>query len=163
MKPDSSNAVAAALLTAAACLGPEACVAREPELVITRVGSTPSAVGAEPANFSGRVRVDMLHLPVAPGRASAASVSFEAGARTVWHTHPLGQTLVVTSGLGRVQRAGGPVETIRPGDVVWIPPGVKHWHGASPTVAMTHLAITEALDGQAVVWFEPVVDTPATP
>lgn len=126
-------------------------------LAITRAGSTPSLTGA-PENFSGRVRIDMLHSPEAPWRSSSASVSFEPGARTVWHTHPVGQTLIVTAGAGLVQRWGGPVETIRPGDVVWIPAGVKHWHGAAPTTAMTHIAITETVDGKAVDWMEAVSD-----
>jgi quercetin dioxygenase-like cupin family protein len=104
------------------------------------------------------VRVDPLFQPQEPARTAAASVSFEPGARTAWHTHPLGQTLIVTSGVGRAQSEGGPVEEIRPGDVVWFPPGVKHWHGASPTVAMTHIAIHEALDGKVVEWMEKVSD-----
>jgi len=102
--------------------------------------------------------VDMLHTPKEPWRTSAAYVTFEPGARTVWHTHPVGQTLVVTLGTGLVQRVGGPVETIRPGDVVWIPAGVKHWHGAAPSTGMTHIAITEMLNGKAVDWLEPVSD-----
>ena len=124
---------------------------------IKRSGSTPSAKG--PADwFTGTVRVDPLFEATAPGRVRGASVTFEPGARTAWHTHPLGQTLIVTAGLGRVQREGGPVEEIRPGDVVWFPPGEKHWHGASPTTAMTHIAIQEALDGKVVDWLEQVSD-----
>ncbi|NMO14919.1 cupin domain-containing protein [Pyxidicoccus fallax] len=124
---------------------------------IARAGSQPSAKG--PAeNFTGAVRVDPLFAANAPARTSGASVTFEPGARTAWHTHPLGQTLVVTAGLGRVQFWGGAAEEIRPGDVVWIPPGQKHWHGASPTTAMTHLAIQEALDGKVVEWMEKVTD-----
>jgi quercetin dioxygenase-like cupin family protein len=128
-----------------------------PALTIMRSGSQPSAKG--PAeNFTGTVRVDPLFSANAPARTSGASVTFEPGARTAWHTHPLGQTLIVTSGAGRVQLWGGPVEEIRPGDVVRIPPGQKHWHGASPTTAMTHLAIQEGLDGKVVEWMEKVTD-----
>ncbi|TIM10108.1 cupin domain-containing protein [Mesorhizobium sp.] len=124
---------------------------------ITRVGSQPSGPG--PADyFTGAVRIDPLFQASAPARVGGASVTFEPGARTAWHTHPLGQTLIVTAGLGRVQREGAPVEEIRPGDVVWISPGVKHWHGASATTAMTHLAIQESLDGKPVEWLEKVSD-----
>ncbi|MBK1838440.1 cupin domain-containing protein [Azospirillum sp. YIM B02556] len=124
---------------------------------ITRVGSQPSAKG--PTDwFTGTVRIDPLAQPHPPARAAAASVTFEPGARTAWHTHPLGQTLIVTTGCGRVQRDGGPIEEIRPGDVVWFAPGEKHWHGASPTMAMTHIAIQEQLDGRAVDWMEKVTD-----
>ncbi len=125
---------------------------------ITRAGSLPSNKG--PADwFTGTVRIDPLFTAPAPARAAGATVTFEPGARTAWHTHPLGQTLIVVSGLGRVQREGGPVEEIRPGDVVEIPPGVKHWHGASPRTAMAHIAIQEALDGKVVEWLEHVTDT----
>lgn len=124
---------------------------------ITRAGSTPSSKG--PADwFTGAVRIDPLFSAPAPARAAGASVTFEPGARTAWHTHPLGQTLIVTAGLGRIQREGGPVEEIRPGDVVWFGPGEKHWHGASPDVGMTHTAIHESLDGKTVEWLEPVSD-----
>ena len=124
---------------------------------IKRVGSQPSGRG--PAEyFTGTVRVDPLFQAPDPARAVGASVTFEPGARTAWHTHPLGQTLIVTSGSGRVQRSGGQIEDIRPGDVIWIPPGEKHWHGASATTAMTHLAIQERLDGKAVDWMEQVSD-----
>ncbi|UOM35029.1 cupin domain-containing protein [Acuticoccus sp. I52.16.1] len=124
---------------------------------ITRLGMQPSAEG--PADwFTGRVRVDPLFSAEAPGRTSGAAVTFEPGARTAWHTHPLGQTLIVTHGLGRVQRDGGPVEEIRPGDVVRFPAGEKHWHGASPHVAMTHIAIQESRDGSTVNWLEKVAD-----
>jgi quercetin dioxygenase-like cupin family protein len=124
---------------------------------IKRCGSRPSAKG--PAEyFTGTVRVDPLFEAADPARARGASVTFEPGARTAWHTHPLGQTLIVMSGIGRVQRLGGGVEEIRPGDVVWFEPGEKHWHGASPTVAMTHIAIQEALDGKVVDWMEQVSD-----
>jgi len=124
---------------------------------IKRSGSQPSAKG--PAEwFTGSVRLDSLFQASAPGRVAGATVTFEPGARTAWHTHPLGQTLIVTSGCGRAQRDGGPIEEIRPGDVVWFEPGERHWHGASPTTAMAHLAIQEQLDGKAVEWLEPVSD-----
>ena len=124
---------------------------------IKRNGSQPSAKG--PAEwFTGVVRIDPLHQSSEPARVGCAYVTFEPGARTAWHIHPLGQTLVVTAGCGRVQRWGGPVEEIRPGDVVWIPPGEKHWHGAAPTTAMTHIAIQEYLEGKAVEWLEQVSD-----
>ena len=124
---------------------------------IIRNGSRPSARGAAEW-FTGSVRLDPLFAATAPARAAGARVTFEPGARTNWHTHPLGQTLIVTHGLGRVQREGGPVEEIRPGDVVSFAPGERHWHGASPEVAMTHIAIHEALDGRSVDWAEPVSD-----
>ena len=124
---------------------------------IRRSGSQPSAKG--PAEyFAGAVRIDPLFQAPDPARMVGNSVTFEPGARTAWHTHPLGQTLVVTAGCGRAQRHGGPIETIRPGDVIWISPGEKHWHGAGPTTAMTHIAIQERLDGKAVDWMEPVSD-----
>ncbi|MBY5402617.1 MULTISPECIES: cupin domain-containing protein [Rhizobium] len=125
---------------------------------IKRSGSQPSAKG--PADwFTGSVQVDPLFTATNPARAAGASVTFEPGARTAWHTHPLGQTLIVTSGCGRVQREGGPVEEIRAGDVVSFAPGERHWHGASPTTAMTHIAIQEQLDGKVVDWMEHVTDT----
>ncbi|GGD90143.1 cupin [Rhizobium anhuiense] len=125
---------------------------------IKRSGSQPSAKG--PADwFTGNVRVDPLFAVTSPARAAGASVTFEPGARTAWHTHPLGQTLIVTSGCGRVQREGGPIEEIRAGDVVSFAPGERHWHGASPTTAMTHIAIQEQLDGKVVDWMEHVTDT----
>src|SRR6476659_9562497 len=124
---------------------------------ITRAGSKPSGKG--PADwFTWTVRIDPLFTAPAPACVGGAAVTFEPGARTAWHTHPLGQTLIVTSGLGWVQREGGPVEEIRPGDVVWFQPGEKHWHGATATTAMTHVAIQEALDGTAVEWMEHVSD-----
>ncbi len=124
---------------------------------IKRCGSEPSAQG--PADyFTGAVRIDRLFDAPDPQRVLGASVTFEPGARTAWHTHPLGQTLVVTAGCGWVQRWGGPVEEIRPGDVISCPPGEKHWHGATATTAMTHIAITEKLDGKAVDWMEKVTD-----
>jgi quercetin dioxygenase-like cupin family protein len=124
---------------------------------IKRAGSRPSAKG--PADwFTGAVRIDPLFDAPAPARGGGATVTFEPGARTAWHTHPLGQTLIVVSGLGRVQRSGGAIEEIRPGDVVWFAPGEKHWHGASPTTAMTHIAVQEKLEGKAVDWMEHVSD-----
>jgi quercetin dioxygenase-like cupin family protein len=128
-----------------------------PPLKVTRNGAQPSAKG--PAeNFTGTVRVDSLFRADEPARVSGGHVSFEPGARTAWHTHPLGQTLLVTGGVGLVQRWGGPVQEIRPGDVVWIPPGEKHWHGASPTNAMGHYAIAELLNGKSVDWLEKVTE-----
>jgi len=125
---------------------------------IKRNGSQPSAKG--PADwFTGTVRIDPLFQVTDPARAAGASVTFEPGARTAWHTLPLGQTLIVTSGCGRVQREGRPVEEIRAGDVVWFSPGERHWHGASPTTAMTHIAIQEQLDGKLVDWMEHVTDS----
>lgn len=124
---------------------------------ITRNGTQPSQQG--PADwFTGTVRIDPQFSTEAPARVAGSRVTFEPGARTAWHTHPLGQTLIITSGKGLVQREGGPVEEVNPGDVVWFPPGLKHWHGAAPTTAMTHLAIQEALDGKAVDWLEHVTD-----
>jgi 4-carboxymuconolactone decarboxylase len=136
--------------------------AAEPELLISRAGSRPANT-APAQNFTGSVRVEMLYMPAGPERTSAGTVSFAPAARTAWHTHPLGQTLIVTSGVGRVQRWSGPIEEIGVGDVVHIPPGVKHWHGAAPGSAMTHIAITEALDGKAVDWLEHVTDTQYAP
>jgi quercetin dioxygenase-like cupin family protein len=124
---------------------------------IKRSGSQPSI--KPPADwFTGTVRLDPLFGVRAPGRAHAASVTFEPGSRTAWHTHPLGQTLIVTAGSGRAQRWGGPIEELHPGDVVSIAPGEKHWHGAAPTTAMTHIAIQEQLDGKSVEWMEKVTD-----
>ncbi len=124
---------------------------------IKRNGSRPSGKG--PAEyFTGAVRVDMLFQPADPSRVAGAHVTFEPGARTAWHTHPLGQTLIVTSGCGWAQREGGPIEQIQPGDVVWFEPGEKHWHGATATTAMTHIAIQEQLDGKTVDWMEQVSD-----
>ncbi len=124
---------------------------------LRRAGSQPSGKG--PSDwFTGTVRIDPLFPATPPARAAGNAVTFEPGARTAWHTHPLGQTLIVISGAGRVQRLGGPIEEIRPGDVVWFDPGEKHWHGASPTTAMTHVAIQEALDGKSVEWMEHVTN-----
>src|SRR5215470_4965635 len=108
--------------------------------------------------FTGTVRIDPLFEAPEPARVRGASVAFEPGARTAWHTHPLGQTLIVTAGCGRVQRWGGPIEDIQPGDVIWFEPGEKHWHGAAPTTAMPHIAIHEKLDGKTVDWMEQVSD-----
>jgi quercetin dioxygenase-like cupin family protein len=124
---------------------------------IIRVGSQPSAKG--PAEyFTGTVRIDPLNAPPEPARVAMVLVTFEPGARTAWHTHPLGQTLIVTAGCGRVQREGGQIEEIRPGDVVWFSPGEKHWHGAGQTTAMSHIAIQEKLNGSPVDWMEQVTD-----
>ena len=124
---------------------------------IKRAGSQPSAKG--PADwFTGSVRIDPLFQAEAPGRAGGAAVTFEPGARTAWHTHPLGQTLIVTAGAGRAQRWGGPIEEIRSGDVISFPAGEKHWHGAAPATAMTHIAVQERLDSTAVEWLEHVSD-----
>jgi quercetin dioxygenase-like cupin family protein len=127
------------------------------DLEIKRSGSEPSRKG--PAEwFTGTVRIDPLFQAPEPARVSAGMVTFEPGARTAWHTHPLGQTLLTVSGLGWVQREGGPIEDVRAGDVVWFPPGLKHWHGASPANAMTHIAIQESLNGKNVDWLEKVTD-----
>ena len=124
---------------------------------IKKNGSQPSVKG--PVDwFTGTVRIDPLFQPNPPARTAGACVTFEPGARTAWHTHPLGQTLIVTAGCGRAQREGGPIEEIRPGDVVWFPPGERHWHGAGLTTAMTHIAIQESLDGKVVDWMEKVSD-----
>lgn len=124
---------------------------------IKRIGSQPSAKG--PVEwFTGTVRIDPLFQAPEPAFVQGASVTFEPGARTAWHTHPLGQTLIVTAGCGRAQRWGGAIEEIRPGDVVWFAPGEKHWHGAALTTAMTHIAIQEKLDGKVVEWMEHVTD-----
>jgi quercetin dioxygenase-like cupin family protein len=130
---------------------------QESNMEIKRSGSQPSGKG--PAEyFTGTVRIDPLFQANDPARALGVSVTFEPGARTAWHTHPLGQTLIVTAGCGWAQHWGGPVEEIRPGDVVWFPPGEKHWHGATPTTAMTHIAIVEQLGGKAADWLEKVSD-----
>ena len=124
---------------------------------VQRAGSQPSAKG--PAEyFTGSVRIDPLIPTTAPARLGGATVTFEPGARTAWHTHPLGQMLIVTAGCGLVQSKGGPVTKIRPGDIVWCPPGEKHWHGATATTAMSHIALLESLDGKAVEWMEHVTD-----
>jgi len=124
---------------------------------ITRNGAQPATLPSA-ENFTGTVRVDAFFRAAPPARISGGVVTFEPGARTNWHTHPLGQTLIVTSGLGRAQCWGGPIEEIRSGDIVWFPPGMKHWHGASPSAAMTHIAVTEQLNGKTSEWLEPVSD-----
>jgi quercetin dioxygenase-like cupin family protein len=129
---------------------------------IKRSGSQASRKGPD-EYFTGTVRIDPQNEPPAPARVAMASVTFEPGARTAWHTHPLGQTLIVIAGCGRVQAWGGRIEEIRPGDVIWIPPGEKHWHGAAPSTAMTHLAIQERLDGTPVEWMEKVTDEQYAP
>jgi quercetin dioxygenase-like cupin family protein len=127
------------------------------EIIVQRSGSQAGSIGAE-QNFTGAVRVEGRFQGSPPARISGGTVIFEPGARTAWHTHPLGQTLIVMSGIGLVQHWGGAVQDIRPGDIVWIPPGVKHWHGAAATTAMTHIAITKTLDGKTVEWMEHVSD-----
>lgn len=127
------------------------------DIVVTRAGSQPSSVGSS-ENFTGSVRVDSRFKGSGEARISGATVTFEPGARTAWHTHPLGQTLIVTQGVGLVQHWDGPIQEIRPGDTVWIPPNVKHWHGASASVGMSHIAFSEALDGKTVDWMEKVSD-----
>ena len=148
----------AALTPVAVITSPGHAQQEGPTVTITRAGSLPSSRGSA-AWFTGDVRIDPLFTAPSPARAAGATVTFEPGARTAWHTHPLGQTLIVVAGLGRVQREDGPIEEIWPGDVVWIPPNAKHWHGASPKTAMTHIAIQEALDGKVVEWLEHVTDT----
>jgi quercetin dioxygenase-like cupin family protein len=165
MKRLATLAVVASLLASAGAHANQASVSPAPSapgegggtIRITRAGSQPSARG--PAEyFTGSVRVDPLFPATAPSRMSGGLVTFEPGARSAWHTHPVGQVLVVTAGLGWMQREGGPVEEIRPGDVVWIPPGVKHWHGAAATTGMSHIAVQEAIDGRNVEWMEQVSD-----
>ncbi len=154
LRPQAALCLTTCLLGLAA--PPETQAGTRP-IKIIRNGTQPSAKG--PADsFTGTVRVDPLFLAQEPSRVSAAIVTFEPGARTAWHTHPLGQTLIVTAGCGRVQKWGGAIEEIRPGDVVRIPPGVKHWHGAAPTTAMTHIAIQEQNLGRTVDWLEKVSD-----
>ena len=149
-QPSAAIALVTALMSAA--------VAEEAgTVVVTPIGSQASAAG--PAQyFTGRVRVDAPFKGSGAARASGALVTFEPGARTAWHTHPLGQTLIVTAGAGRVQHWAGPVQDIRAGDTVWIPPNVKHWHGAAPTTGMSHIAIAENLEGKVVEWMEKVSD-----
>ena len=131
---------------------------RRETMDIKRNGSRPSTKGPE-TYFTGAVRVDPVFQVGDPMRLNAGSVTFEPGARTAWHTHPLGQTLIITAGSGRVQTEGGPIEEVRPGDVVWFPPGEKHWHGAAAATAMTHIAVQESLDGKNVDWMEKVSDS----
>ena len=146
------------ILTAALPLALLAAAPAQAQMEISRNGTRASQAGSA-QNFTGSARIDPLFDAMAPARAGAAVVTFEPGARTAWHTHPLGQTLIITAGVGRAQRKGGPIEEIRPGDVVWIPPNEKHWHGAAPSTAMTHIAIQEALDGKVVEWMEKVSDS----
>lgn len=168
MKPSITTALSLSLLASTLCVAsaqtsgrtttsPTTMMQNSPTIAITRIGSQPKQP-APAEYFTGAARVSPLPPANEPSRLGGASVTFEAGARTAWHTHPLGQTLIVTSGVGRVQRWGGPIEEMRMGDVVQIPPGVKHWHGAAPNSAMTHVAISEALDGRAVEWMEKVSD-----
>jgi len=125
---------------------------------ITRNAASPSRPGATPENFTGHVRVDNMAMAAPPSRVTTASVTFAPGARTVWHTHPAGQTIIITAGRGWVQRDGGPIEPVTPGDTIFFEAGEKHWHGAALTTGMTHLAITEMVDGTNVNWLEPVTD-----
>jgi quercetin dioxygenase-like cupin family protein len=151
MKP-----LVAATLSVAMC-ATAAMAQTNPMITVTRPGTQPSTVG--PAeNFTGSVRVDSRFQGTAPARIGGATVTFEPGARTAWHTHPLGQTLVVTAGFGLVQAWDGPIQEIKPGDIVWIPPGVKHWHGAAAQNGMSHIAFSEGLDGKTVEWMEKVSD-----
>lgn len=155
MHPCTAATIALVVLNTAAA-------AAEPGLQVSRAGTR--TVRTAPAdNFSGQASVEMLHVPSSPARTSVGTVTFSPGVRTAWHTHPLGQTLVVTTGTGQVQRWGGPVVEMRVGDVVHIPPQVKHWHGAAPGSAMAHLAITEAQDAATVQWLEPVALAPTVP
>jgi quercetin dioxygenase-like cupin family protein len=160
LKPTIAGALAFVLLAPAMSAGiaqTSALPEPQPPLSIARAGSQASTKG--PAeNFTGAARVDPLFRAIAPARAAGAYVTFEPGARTAWHTHPNGQVLIVTAGVGRVQVWGGPIEEIRPGDVVRIAPGQKHWHGAAPTTGMTHIAVGEHRDGKTVDWLEKVSD-----
>ena len=150
-------AAGSALVTLAAGRAVAQPIETNTAMQIRRAGSQPSVKG--PADyFSGTVRVDPMFPATAPSRVNASHVTFEPGSRSNWHTHPLGQTLVITSGFGWVQREGGPIEEVRPGDIIWFPPGLKHWHGATPATALTHIAIQEALDGKNVDWLEKVSD-----
>ena len=155
MKIFVAIAIAISLVTLAS--GAQSQNTNQDSIRIIRSGSHPSQQGSA-QNFTGSVRVDPLFQPTAPARASGSLVTFEVGARTAWHTHPLGQILIVTAGTGRVQHWGDPVEEIRQGDVVWIPPGQKHWHGAAPNSSMAHIGIVEQLDGKSVEWMEKVSD-----
>ena len=147
----------AALAVALSLLAPAGAYANPDDLRITRAGSQPSGRG--PAEyFNGSARVDPLFPATAPSRMSGGLVTFEPGARSAWHTHPVGQVLIVTAGLGWVGREGGPVEEIRPGDVVWIPPDLRHWHGATATTGMSHIALQEHVDGRVAEWMEKVSD-----
>ncbi|WP_097170889.1 cupin domain-containing protein [Rhizobium sp. AN5] len=146
------------VLTVALSLGASSASAEPDKAVsVTRVGTNPSTVGPS-SNFTGAVRVDSRFSATVPATVGGGTVTFEPGARTAWHTHPLGQTLIVTAGVGLVQHWDGEVQEIRPGDIAWIPPGVKHWHGATATTGMSHIAISETLDGKSVEWMEHVTD-----
>ncbi|MDH0612163.1 MULTISPECIES: cupin domain-containing protein [unclassified Agrobacterium] len=149
----TKSAITAALMLSATAAFAEA----DRAVSVTRVGSQAATTGS-PDNFTGAVKVESRFQATPPARVGGGLVTFEAGARTAWHTHPLGQTLIVTSGSGRVQHWGGEIQQIEPGDTVWIPPGVKHWHGASPEAGMSHIAISETLDGKTVEWLEHVSD-----
>lgn len=150
-------ATALSLTMAATALAQSGAAGTAQQMTIARAGSQASIQG--PAqNFTGSARVDPLFGPHAPSTTAGAAVTFEPGARSAWHTHPAGQVLVVTAGVGRAQQWGGQVQEIRPGDVIWTPPGVKHWHGAAPTTALTHIAIQEAVNGKNVEWLEKVSD-----
>lgn len=145
-------------MTVALSLGASVAGAEPDKAVsVTRAGANPSTAGPS-SNFTGAVRVDSRFSGTAPATIGGGTVTFEPGARTAWHTHPLGQTLIVTAGVGLVQHWGGEVQEIRPGDIAWIPPGVKHWHGAIATTGMSHIAISEARDGKSVEWMEHVTD-----
>jgi len=150
-------AMAGGLLAVAAGAASARSIEGSTAMQIRRAGSQPAARGPSDY-FTGTVRVDPMFPATAPSRVSGGHVTFEPGARSNWHTHPLGQTLIITSGLGWVQREGGPIEEVRPGDIIWFPPGLKHWHGAAPATALTHIAIQEALDGRSVDWLEKVSD-----
>jgi quercetin dioxygenase-like cupin family protein len=149
--------IAASMKTKGAAAASDLSKETQMNIDIKRNGSRPSQKGSKDW-FTGDVRVDPLFQAPDPARVGAGQVTFEPGARTAWHTHPLGQTLIVTAGVGWVQGEGGPVEEVRPGDVVWFPPGLKHWHGASPTMAMTHIAVQESVGGRNVDWMEKVTD-----
>ncbi|ODU50815.1 MAG: cupin [Thiobacillus sp. SCN 63-374] len=161
MKPLAATSLFLALIVSAA-----SAQEKSPMITVTPIGSQASVQG-QAEYFTGTVRIDSPFQAPQPARVGGATVTFEPGARTAWHTHPLGQTLFVTAGSGLVQEWGGPARKINPGGVVWIPPGVKHWHGAAPTTSMTHIAVAEALDGKAVDWLEKVSDeqyrTPVKP
>jgi quercetin dioxygenase-like cupin family protein len=153
----ASGGIAALTVQAEPAAAQDARERKTETMKIIRANAQPSRRGSA-ENFTGSVRVDQPFRATAPGRAGGAFVTFDPGARTAWHTHPLGQTLIVTAGCGWVQIDGGAKEEIRPGDIVWFPPGVKHWHGATATLGMTHLAIGEAIDGKTVDWMEKVSD-----
>ncbi|MBY3144066.1 cupin domain-containing protein [Rhizobium laguerreae] len=146
------------MLTAAMAFSASAALAEPDRAVVVTSSGSQVATAGSPQNFTGSVTVQSRFQASPPARVGGGLVSFEAGSRTAWHTHPLGQTLIVTEGTGRVQHWEGQIQEIRPGDIVWIPPGVKHWHGASPEQAMSHIAIAEALDGKTVDWMEHVTD-----